>query len=81
MSVSVMSDDDRGPSMGEPIRWQTNFYRSYLAHALKKLANDPNPAVQRIGEHMDRCLRCPNTERCSECPFAHSAETRIRAIR
>lgn len=69
--------DDQDPA-NAPTRWQTNFYRSYLAHALKKLTSDPNPDVQAIGQHMDRCLRCPHTERCSDCPFAQRAN-RLRA--
>jgi len=79
MAVAAMREKQE-PAASEPMRWQTNFYRTYLAHALKKLANDPNPAVQRIGQHMDRCLRCPNTERCGECPFGKNGEARLRAI-
>lgn len=79
MSAAAMNDDHYSPAFA-PVRWQTNFYRSYLAHALKKLANDPNPAVQRIGQHLDRCLNCPHTERCNQCPFAR-AETHLRAVR
>lgn len=51
------------------IRWQASFYRSYLTDALSRLASDPNPDVQRIGEEMRRCLSCAAPERCAECPF------------
>ncbi len=60
------------------LRWQASFYRTYLATALTKLANDPNPDVRRMGRHMDQCLRCPRMGRCSECPFGPGAEARLR---
>lgn len=68
MAVPAMAHDDPfGPSI--PLRWQARFYRSYLADTLRKLANDPNPAVQQIGRHMDRCLNCAHSDRCEDCPF------------
>ena len=76
--VDPMSSDDETFALAEtsPLRWQSHFYRSYLAHALKKLAADPNPDVQRIGRDMHRCLHCPHTERCSNCPFGPGGGTR-----
>ena len=73
MWPAAMTDDET-LAITAPLRWQTHFYRSYLAHALKKLASDPNPHVQRIGEDMNRCLQCKRSERCSSCPFRQSAE-------
>jgi hypothetical protein len=77
LAVPMDDDDTRTIAVGAPLRWQSHFYRSYLTHALKKLANDPNPDVQRIGQDMDRCLNCPNSERCSNCPFGHGGKARL----
>ncbi len=78
MPVAAMSDDDTRPiAISAPLRWQSHFYRSYLAHALKKLSADPNPDVQRIGRDMDHCLNCPHSERCSSCPFGHAGDARL----
>lgn len=74
MPTAAMRDDDAIAMTVAPLRWQTHFYRSYLSHALKKLANDPNPAVQRIGQDMDRCLNCAHHDRCTSCPFRPSAD-------
>ena len=62
------------------IRWQASFYRSYLADALQRLAGDPNPDVQRIGEEMRRCLSCTSAERCLECPFNRDAFSSARRV-
>jgi len=68
------------PKPGTAIRWQAAFYRSYLADALQRLAEDPNPDVQRIGVEMNRCLNCPSTERCTDCPFNRGAANVVRGL-
>ncbi len=65
---------------GAAIRWQAALYRSYLADALERLAADPNPAVQRIGHEMHRCLNCPSAERCASCPFSRGATSMVRGL-
>jgi hypothetical protein len=74
--------DTRRPETtpGTAIRWQAEFYRSYLTDALQRLAADPNPDVQRIGQEMNKCLSCPSTERCSDCPFNRGAANTVRGL-
>ncbi len=74
----IRSSDTGAP--GTAIRWQAAFYRSYLTDALQRLADDPNPDVQRIGQEMHRCLNCPSTERCSDCPFNRGAANVVRGL-
>jgi len=62
------------------IRWQSAFYRTYLADALDRLASDPNPDVQRIGQEMNQCLNCPSTERCTHCPFNRGTLNTVRGF-
>lgn len=68
------------PTPASAIRWQASFYKSYLADALHRLASDPNPDVQRIGEQMRHCLACPSADRCVDCPFNRGAIDRVRGF-
>ncbi len=74
----IRSSDTGAP--GTAIRWQAAFYRSYLTDALQRLADDPNPDVQRIGQEMHQCLNCPSTERCTDCPFNRGAANAGRGL-
>jgi hypothetical protein len=88
MTAFDTSDDaPRAPQAGtgrsipaSAIRWQAAFYRTYLADALDRLASDPNPDVQRIGQEMNRCLSCPSTERCTDCPFNRGTQNAVRGF-
>lgn len=70
-----------GSRLGTAIRWQAAFYRSYLTDALQRLADDPNPDVQRIGQDLRQCLNCPSAERCVDCPFGRGAADAVRGSR
>lgn len=82
-SPAPHASGDARPDSNQPgaaIRWQAAFYRSYLADALQRLADDPNPDVQRIGQEMHQCLNCPSSERCANCPFNRAMATTIRGL-
>lgn len=74
------ADIGRSDASASAIRWQAAFYRNYLADALSRLAEDPNPDVQRIGVEMHQCLNCPSTERCSDCPFNRGTAGAVRGF-
>ncbi|MBM3540319.1 MAG: hypothetical protein FJX55_21165 [Alphaproteobacteria bacterium] len=69
MSPIVDNSQSAHRSSGTAVHWQAALYSSYIADTLQRLADDPNPDVQSIGQKMNECMRCASAKRCADCPF------------